>query len=143
MSCAVIGEDTMVVHTQKTNKEVFIPLHPMVKAIIAKYNGKLPHAVHKSRTLSQIRQCAKIAGITAPTTICKVRGGNSILNKGEKADFIQNHTARRSFATNLYLKGVPPISIMALTGHTSEENFMKYIKVDKLEHAKIVAKAFL
>lgn len=53
-----------------------------------------------------------------------------------------NHTARRSFATNMYLKGVPTISIMAITGHTTEANFLKYIKVDKLQHARIVAQAF-
>lgn len=53
-----------------------------------------------------------------------------------------NHTARRTFATLMYLKGIPAISIMAITGHTTEENFMKYIKLDKSEHAKIVAQAF-
>ena len=53
-----------------------------------------------------------------------------------------NHTARRSFATNMYLRGVPAISIMAITGHTTEANFLKYIKVDKEQHARIVAQAF-
>ena len=59
-----------------------------------------------------------------------------------KFNCIMNHTARRTFATLMYLKGIPTISIMAITGHTTEENFMKYIKLDKSEHAKIVAKAF-
>jgi len=53
-----------------------------------------------------------------------------------------NHTARRAFATNMYLHNIPSISIMAITGHTTEANFLKYIKISPVEHAAIVAKAF-
>ena len=53
-----------------------------------------------------------------------------------------NHTARRSFATNLYLKGAPTLSIMQLTGHTTEVNFLKYIKVTKEENAKMMRTYF-
>ena len=142
MDISVITEDYITIHTHKTDKEGIIPIHPMVKAIIKKYNGVLPRMVDKTRTLAQIRKCAELAGINEPTTLCKVKGGHSIVSKGPKFQFICNHTARRSFATNMYLRGVPTISIMAITGHTNEENFMKYIKVDKMEHAKVVAKFF-
>lgn len=50
------------------------------------------------------------------------------------------HTARRSFATNMYLRGIPTIAIMQLTGHTTENNFLKYIKVTKEQNALMVAK---
>ena len=46
------------------------------------------------------------------------------------------HTARRTFATNLYLKGMPTLAIMSMTGHTTEANFLKYIKVEKEEYAE-------
>ena len=45
------------------------------------------------------------------------------------------HTARRSFATNAYLAGLPPISIMKITGHKTESSFMKYIKISEKENA--------
>jgi integrase len=86
--------------------------------------------------------CAKLADINERTTLSRVKGGNTIIKDGAKFEFVMNHTARRSFATNMYLKGVPNISIMAITGHTTEANFLKYIKVSKEEHAKIVAQAF-
>ena len=142
LSEAEINNDTMVVHTHKTNTTVVIPLHPMVIAILAKYNGKLPKSVDKTHTLKQIRKCAELAGISEHISLSRVKGGQSVIRTGTKSQFIMNHTARRSFATNMYLRGVPSISIMAITGHTTEANFLKYIKVDKLQHAKIVAQAF-
>ena len=52
------------------------------------------------------------------------------------------HTARRSFATNMYKRGFPTVAIMQITGHTTEHNFLKYIKVTKEENAEMLAKQF-
>lgn len=138
-----INGDMMTVHTKKTNKTVVIPLHPFVKEVYEKYGNKFPQVVDKTHALKHIRLCAKWAGIDEHTTLARVQGGHSVVKQGAKSDFVMNHTARRSFATNMYLKGVPPISIMAITGHTTEANFMKYIKVDKHQHAEVVARAFV
>lgn len=45
------------------------------------------------------------------------------------------HTARRSFATNMYKSGIPSITLMKITGHLTESSFLKYIKVTPAEHA--------
>ena len=55
-----------------------------------------------------------------------------------KAEAVSTHTARRSFASNLYRQGIPSITIMAITGHRSERQFLKYIKLDAEEHARIL-----
>lgn len=44
-------------------------------------------------------------------------GNKRIQSKAKKFDLITCHTARRSFATNQYLDGVPAYEIMAITGH--------------------------
>ena len=142
LSKASISGGRMTVPTHKTNKTVVIPMHPYVKAIIEKYDGVLPQSVDKSKTNIQIRMCGKLAGINEEVTLDRIRGGKQVLLKKHKYDFITNHTARRSFATNMYLKKTPVHSIMAITGHTTEANFMKYIKVDKERHADIVEKHF-
>ena len=142
LSKANLSANRMVVPTHKTNKMVVIPLHPYVKAIIEKYGGVLPVSVDKSKTNKQIRLCGKLAGIDEEVILNRIRGGKEVLLKKHKYDFITNHTARRSFATNMYLKKTPVHSIMAITGHTTEANFMKYIKVDKERHADIVEKYF-
>ena len=52
------------------------------------------------------------------------------------------HTARRSFATNMFLDGMPTINIMKFTGHTTETNFLKYIKITREENAEMMRKFF-
>jgi integrase len=43
---------------------------------------------------------------------------------------ITSHTARRSFATNMYYDGMNPIDIMKITGHKKLDTFQKYIVHD-------------
>lgn len=142
LSKASINGDRMTVPTHKTNKTVVIPLHPFVKAIIDKYNGVLPQSVAKTKTNGHLKMCGKLAGIDEEVTLDRIRGGKEVLLKKHKYDFITNHTARRSFATNMFLKEAPVHSIMAITGHTTEANFMKYIKVDQEKHADILEEHF-
>lgn len=142
LSKASIVGDRMTVPTHKTNKTVVIPLHPYVKSIIDKYDGVLPQSVDKSRTNTQIRLCGKLAGVDDEVVLDRIRGGKEVLLKKHKYDFITNHTARRSFATNMYIKKAPTASIMAITGHTTEANFLKYIKIDEEKHAEIIEEFF-
>lgn len=142
LSKADLTADTMTITTSKTNKTVVIPLHPLVKNIIHKYDGELPQAVDKTHALKQIRMCGELANISEEISLSRVVGGRTIIRREPKYNFIMNHTARRAFATNMYLCGVQSISIMSITGHTTEANFMKYIKISQAEHAKIVARAF-
>jgi site-specific recombinase XerD len=53
-------------------------------------------------------------------------------------ELVSSHTARRSFATNLFLSGFPTLSIMQITGHKTEKAFMRYIKVTPEQHAKLL-----
>ena len=116
------------------------PPHPIVKKIIEKYKGVLPHSIDKSHSLSHIRKCGELAKIDTPTVIRRIKRGKSVIYREPKYRFIMNHTGRRSFATNQFLRGIPTLTIMAITGHRTEDNFMKYIKVSREEHAKIMAK---
>lgn len=68
------------------------------------------------------------------------KGGELITKQVEKWQLISSHTARRSAATNLYLTGrMKTYEIMALTGHTTEKNFFKYIKVTKDDIARTIS----
>jgi len=57
-----------------------------------------------------------------------------------KYELVTSHTARRSFATNLYRRGIPSTQLMLLTGHRSESSFLRYIKVSREDNARDVAK---
>jgi len=54
-----------------------------------------------------------------------------------KCELVSSHTCRRSFATNLYGK-LPNKVIMAITGHTTETQFLSYIKTTNEEFAEIL-----
>jgi len=68
------------------------------------------------------------------------KGGKRITEAHPKWELVTSHTARRSFATNLYKSGFPSISIMGITGHRTEKAFLKYIKVTPEEHAMLLQK---
>ena len=62
--------------------------------------------------------------------------GNDVVRKTcKRYELVGSHTARRSFATNAFLSGIPPYRIMLITGHRSEKSFFKYIRITREENA--------
>ncbi len=129
----------IVVEQIKTGKKVAIPFHPIVRAIWNKYGGSLPGTVSNQKFNDYIKEVCKLAGLTESTTKSITKGGVKLTKRFEKWELVTSHTARRSFATNLYKSGFPSISIMNITGHKTETSFLKYIKVTPDEHAKLLA----
>lgn len=118
----------------KTQTMVTIPAHPRVKEIIKRYGGKVPSMDINSlnRTIKVICQ---LAGLNQRIAITSNRETRYV----EKWQMVSSHTARRSAATNMYLAGIPAISIMRVTGHKTEKVFMKYIKISDRENAELIA----
>lgn len=137
-----LENNTVSLITEKTKEKVIIPLHPFVKEIYNKYKGKFPTLVAKDKSISHLQELGRLSEIVEDVIIKEHRGGIITGVRYKKYQLIKNHTARRSFATNLYLKGAPVISIMKLTGHTTEANFMKYIKISKGENANLMQQYF-
>lgn len=129
--------------TEKTAETVDIPMHPMVKALWEKYEGKFPHLGDKGKVNHHLQELGRHAHLTNNVIIKENRGGKILSQIYKKYQLIKFHTARRSFATNLYLSGAPTISIMKLTGHTTEQNFLKYIKITREENAELMRKFFI
>lgn len=138
----MINESGLSLSTHKTMSKVAIPIHPMVRKIISKYNGKLPKSVDKSKTIAQLQKCGELAHIDTPTELHRIRGGEEITLMEPKYKFITNHTARRTFCTNMYLRNIPVKFIMDVSGHTTEANFFKYIKITPQMSAKRLEASF-
>lgn len=124
---------------RKTGERVIIPVSPKLEAILKKYNYNIPRT-YEHRVNKNIKQIAKLAGITGMIPTKKIRGGLEIEKDVPKYELIKTHTARRSGATNMYLAGIPSIDIMKLTGHKTETEFLNYIKVGKEETADSLAR---
>lgn len=137
-----LDAETITVVTEKTSEKVIIPMHRFIKAIYLKYDGHFPKMCHKANFNKHLVELGRFANIDEEVIVKENVGGKVVANKYRKYQLIKSHTARRSFATNMFLKGAPTINIMKLTGHTTEANFMKYIKVSKAENAKIMKQYF-
>ena len=126
--------------TQKTKQKVTIPVNPVVKSILLKYDYQLPPAITNQRFNEYIKDVAKAAKINELYVKRITKAGITETTTKEKHEFVSSHTARRSFATNMFLKGVPATVIMGITGHATEKEFMKYIKVSEEQKADLFEK---
>ncbi len=131
-----VSEGFIHLKQYKTGNKVVIPLHPVVTAIINKYGGRLPEPISNQKFNEELKVIAELAEINGITHKAITRGGIKTSKAFKKYELVTTHTARRSFATNLYKSGFPSLSIMAITGHHTEAAFLSYIKVTPDEHAK-------
>jgi len=131
-----IKNSFLKVKQKKTGNPVTIPLHETVKEIINKYDGNLPKIKGNKKFNEDLKDIAKLAKLKEPVKITITKGGITRTTTYEKWQLVMTHCARRSFATNLYLIGVPSLTIMAITGHKTEAAFLRYIKVTPDEHAQ-------
>jgi integrase len=130
------GKETITLITKKTGKGVVIPLHPQVIAIYNKYKGVLPKPINSSKSIAHLKEIGKLSGINSDEVVKVIVKGKVLDQIVKRYERIQNHTGRRTFATNMYLKGADVLSIMAATGHTTEKSFLKYIKISEAQHAE-------
>lgn len=143
----IIDGNILKIVTDKLSQIEYIPIHHRVKQIIDHYDGRAPAGISNQKLNEYIKEVAYLAGIhqkeqlnVEPTffesQIFRItKGGQIVEEVFMKYQKITTHTARRSFATNAYLAGIDSISIMKITGHKTEESFMKYIKVTKKQNA--------
>lgn len=132
-------EGEITIRTQKTSETVIIPIHPIVKRVLEKYSHTakgLPRPISNQKMNKYLKEIGKAVGIDEKILRTKTKGGLRAQTAVSKFDLMTTHTARRSFATNLYLSGFPSISIMKITGHKTEKAFMSYIRISQEENAK-------
>lgn len=120
--------------TKKTSSLVSIPVNTYLKNIIDKYDGFPPVMCHQKFNY-YVKEVCKQSGITHSVRITRKRGGVIEEKYVPKYTKVSAHSGRRSMATNLYLKGVPPHKIIEITGHKSISMLMRYIKVDSIKTA--------
>lgn len=124
---------------KKTGQSVIMPLSPKVKLLLKRNGGAAPQLALPNYDRA-IKSAAMRAGITTPTETTRTIGTRHKTQSAPKCDFIGSHTARRTGCTLLYKSGVPLKVCMYLSGHTSESNFLRYIRITKEEGADMLAK---
>lgn len=133
-------DDYLVKRTKKTNVDVKIPLHAYVKEIYAKYGGVIPCKLCIQYVNKYLKVIMKEIGLNDLITYSFTKGGKLITVTREKWELISSHTARRSAATNMYLTGrMTTLEIMRMTGHRTEQNFFRYIRLTNDDTARSIS----
>lgn len=128
-----IKDDVAKIRSSKTGELSIIPIHPKVKAILKKYKGTLPTKLSLQKMNKHIKTIGLMAKITEEIITRKTKGSKVVETTNKKYLLISTHTARRSFATILMLKGESAYVIMKITGHKSLNAFEKYVRFNELQ----------
>jgi len=135
------GEDGVkLIHLsqEKTDSEVVIPISTRLQKILDKHNGTLPK-IRDQYINRDIKSVAALCEINEVLRWTEKKLGKSYEKTCQKWQKISCHTGRRTFCTNAFLAGIPTISIMQISGHSTESNFLKYIKMSKEQNARKLA----
>lgn len=119
----------------KTGEQVLIPIRPELKFLLEKYDYDLPRT-HEQKVNQRIKIVGEKAKITTPIIREVVKGGLKVTTTVPKNKLIKTHTARRTGCTNMFNAGVPTLSIMKISGHKTEREFLSYIKITKEQTAQ-------
>lgn len=133
--------DYIYLQQDKTGKWIYIPLDIRIRAILAKYGGKLPH-IYDQDLNERIKIIGRLLGWRENAGIKELHGTMEIPTQKKFYECIKTHTARRTFATNAYKRKISLSSIMVITGHSSERMLKKYLKLDDEEKAIMAAAEF-
>lgn len=110
--------------SEKTHREAEVPVSPAVLRIL---EGRRAVLLSTPITRAQFNRVLRIlcqeAGIEKRMKLYN-RGVTRICPKWK---YVASHTARRSFATNLYLRGAGLYDIMSMMGHSDTEMTKRYI----------------
>lgn len=108
----------ITIKQQKTKAWVSIPITDKLDTLL-NHPDRTKQAISKLNI--NIKEVCKISGI-------------------ENWALVSSHTARRSYATNRVLEGMELSLIMAITGHKTEKEFRKYVRMDDVLAAVMVNK---
>lgn len=133
--------------TLKTDYPVIIPIHEQVNAILEKRNGDFPRSISDQKFNEYIKTVSEKAGLTELVEGARMdekiviennkkkKIHRKAIGKYPKFELVSSHVCRRTFATLLYGK-LDSLTIMKITGHSTEKQFLSYIKITPKEYAE-------
>ena len=137
------------IEQQKTHEPVAIPILPEAEAILAKYGDTMPKPWSNQKYNDAISDICHIIANTAKgreagfnDEVEHRHNNGQLVTKERFCEAVTSHTARRSFCTNCYRRGMPIALIMSASGHQSEKVFFGYIREPLTEGRKRMVEDF-
>ena len=121
---------------QKTSNyrktKIIIPVSKRFADVLERNNDEIPSLGKVKVTYFNhiIREVCRKAKMTEEMKIQREVSGKTITETRYRYQEVSSHTCRRTFCTLKFLKGMPAQAVMKFSGHSSERNFLKYLKLD-------------
>jgi integrase len=126
----------------KTNDVIYIPLHPVAKKILEKYDYELP-VISNQNSNKYIKLIAQKAALNENVSLKKSKGGKIVQQTKPFYKWVTTHTARRTFVTiGLYELKIPAALLMKITGHKTEKQLFEYARITSQAAAFELSKYF-
>jgi integrase len=132
-----INGDIFDVVAKKTNHRQRFALANEALRILAKYpkapdeeDPRIFPTISNQKYNSHLKEVGKLAGMTGDWITEKQSGRTKTREVRPKYELLTSHVARRTFVTMCLRKGMSPEDIRAVTGHTTADMIMKYVKFD-------------
>jgi integrase len=104
----------------------------------------MPRYITNQKLNRYIKEACRAAGIVEQVVTVRISAGRRVEERHAKYELVTTHTARRSFATNEYLRAIREgrdwRPIMAITGHKKESQFFDYIRITSEENAVLFSR---
>lgn len=121
----------------KTKEAVTVPVLPAARRIIEKHKGQLPKPPNDQKMNATVKELVRLAGVDRTFEQASTDFYDTNTKRLKVWEEVTNHTARRTFATNVYQLGIMSLGeLMSLTGHESESSLMTYLNVTRLDVSK-------
>jgi integrase len=137
----VDGQEILKIYQKKTDNLVHFPILEEMSTIMKQYDDDFPPKLSEPVLRRNIKIACEKVGFKELVKVRYTKGGELVEKEVPKYTLIKTHTARRSFCTNHYIDGKPIQNIMIFSGHKTEREFLKYIRIEKKKEALAVLKS--
>lgn len=137
------GTVLLQIRQQKTGDIVELPLTPEAESIIRELISGKVHPISNQKMNTFVKELCEKAKINEQFEVHRFIGKLVKTTYKPKYDLITTHTGRRTFATNLLLKGIPAQTVMMFTGHRDYKSFAKYVNIPKKTQIQSVKMALM
>ena len=136
-----IQEGVIRMRSHKTMRNISIPLMPVSKAILEKYNYELPE-FHENHLNEHIKTACKLCGIDSEIELQTTKGGKKVYNTYKKWELISSHVGVKTFITLMLQNGMQVKEVAEIVGKSSKIIDQFYQGIDNAIVLNKAQKAF-
>ncbi len=157
LNTSMITSDNCIrIKPKKTDDVVvLIPISKQVQEILDRRNGAFPRSISDVKFNLYLKELTKLSGLNRLVEVDKafveeaknfegkvVKIRKSIRGEYPIHEVISSHVMRRSFCSYFYGK-LDTLTIMRISGHSTEKQFLDYVRITPEEHANKMKELWL